>query len=93
MTIQPSKQFRDDLQKLKREDVKFTYKTWELIFDSIDAIELHSNPLYGRGHVEPLGENLSGCYSRQISEKHRLVYRYSESKDILMLLSCYGHYE
>lgn len=93
MDIQPSTQFRDDLLKLRKEDVKATFKTWELIFDAIDAVEKYSNPLHGRGHVEPLGENLSGSYSRQITEKHRLVYRYSENKDKIMLLSCYGHYE
>ncbi len=93
MDIQPSTRFRDDFQKLRKEDVKATYKTWELIFDAIDAIEKHSNALYGRGHVEPLGENLSGCYSRQITEKHRLVYRYSENNEKIMLVSCYGHYD
>jgi toxin YoeB len=65
----------------------------ELVFDAIEAVEQYSNPLHGRGHVEALGENLSGCFSRQITEKHRLVYRYSDNKDKIVLVSCYGHYK
>ena len=92
MVIQPSSRFKDDLQKLRKEDVKFTYKTWELVFDAMDAMQKYSNPLYGRGRPEGLKGNLSGSYSREITEKHRLIYRYTDSNDCIMLVSCYGHY-
>lgn len=92
MLVHISVQFRKDLDKLKIENPKFVSKTMELIFSAIEAVEQHNNPLHGLGRAESLRGNLSGCYSRQITEKHRLIYSYSENKDIIILLSCFGHY-
>jgi toxin YoeB len=93
MLIEPSSQFRNDFQKLRKEDVKATFKVMELIFDAMDAMEKYANPLYGRGRPEPLKANLAGCYSREITEKHRLIYKYNEDNSIIQILSCYGHYD
>lgn len=93
MLIQTSALFLSDYAKLRKEDSKLIAKTMDLVFGAIEAVEKYSNPLHGIGHPEQLGENLTGLFSRRISEKHRLVYRYSENKDVIMLTSCYGHYE
>ncbi len=47
--------------------------------------------LHGIGQPESLKGNLSGCYSRRITQKHRLIYKYSHT-DKVELISCYGHY-
>lgn len=80
-------QFEKDHNKLKTENPKLSSKVMELIF----AIEKSDNPLEGIGQPELLKGNLSGCYSRRINQKHRLIYRYS-SKTRVELISCYGHY-
>ena len=49
------------------------------------------NPLSGLGKSEPLKGELSGCFSRRIDEKNRLVYRLRG--DTLEILQCRGHYQ
>ncbi|MBO4395904.1 MAG: Txe/YoeB family addiction module toxin [Eubacterium sp.] len=44
------------------------------------------------GYPEPLKGNLSGCYSRRINEKDRLVYR-KINDDVIEIISCRGHYD
>ena len=44
----------------------------------------------GIGKVERLKGNLSGCLSRRIDEKNRLVYRITG--DVAQIISCRGHY-
>lgn len=48
-------------------------------------------PFEGTGKPEPLKENLSGCWSRRITEEHRLIYRVKD--DALEILCCVGHYD
>lgn len=50
-----------------------------------------NGPLQGIGKPEALKENLSGCFSRRIDEKNRLVYRISASGEI-EIVQCKGHY-
>ena len=45
----------------------------------------------GLGNPEPL-KYKSGCWSRRIDQKNRLVYFISGDNDI-MIVSCRGHYE
>jgi len=42
------------------------------------------------GKPEALKGDLKGCWSRRIDQKHRLVYQIKG--DIIIVLSCYGHY-
>lgn len=49
------------------------------------------SPYEGIGKPEPLIGNLSGFWSRRIDERHRLVYAVEE--DVLLIVSCRGHYE
>lgn len=81
-------QFKKDIVKLKSENPKLGSKVLDLI---ISIQSTPNNPLDGIGQPELLKGNLSGCYSRRISQKHRLIYRYS-SKIRVELISCYGHY-
>ncbi len=48
-------------------------------------------PFEGTGKPEPLRGDLSGCWSRRIDEKNRLVYRVTPER--LEICSCKSHYE
>jgi toxin YoeB len=47
-------------------------------------------PETGEGNPEELKGDLSGCWSRRINDKDRLVYRVKG--DTLQILQCTGHY-
>lgn len=48
-------------------------------------------PFAGIGKPEPLKRELSGYWSRRITDEHRLVYKVTE--DQLIIASCKYHYE
>lgn len=48
------------------------------------------DPFQGLGKPEPLKGNLSGYWSRRISDSHRLVYRVTDSE--LVIVACRFHY-
>jgi toxin YoeB len=58
----------------------------------IEAIQI--NPFKGIGKPEPLKYNLTGAWSRRITQEHRLVYEINEKSEIVILdiLSLKGHY-
>ncbi|MFI5140150.1 MAG: Txe/YoeB family addiction module toxin [Sphingobacteriales bacterium] len=58
----------------------------------LDAIQ--DNPYEGTGKPEPLKHELSGAWSRRITEEHRLVYEVNEKNEIIVLnvFSLKGHY-
>jgi toxin YoeB len=79
------------------EDLKYWKKSGNKIIQKkittlIDAIQ--ENPYEGIGKPEPLKYNLSGAWSRRITQEHRLVYEVNESNQIVILdiLSLRGHY-
>ena len=47
-------------------------------------------PFQGIGKPEPLKFDMAGCWSRRIDHEHRLVYKVSDKK--LMILQCRYHY-
>ena len=63
------------------------------IFDKISRliIEIARDPFHGTGKPEPLKENLSGYWSRRITEEHRLVYQVFP--DHIVVVSCKYHYK
>ena len=67
-----------------REDRKTAKKIASLLAD----IEPHGNE--GLGKPESLKGNLSGYWSRRISEKDRLIYRFDETT--IYIAACKGHY-
>ena len=73
-------QFRDFLVNQPRIALK--------IFDLMKSIEI--NPFDGIGKPEQLKHNLRGLWSRRITGEHHLVYKVEN--DIIVILSCFGHY-
>jgi toxin YoeB len=49
------------------------------------------NPAQGLGKPEPLKHNLSGFWSRRISQKDRIIYKFD--KDRIYIFAIGGHYE
>lgn len=53
--------------------------------------ETARSPFAGIGKPEPLKRELSGYWSRRITDEHRLVYKVTD--DQLIIASCKYHYE
>ncbi|SFV56099.1 YoeB toxin protein [hydrothermal vent metagenome] len=52
--------------------------------------DIKREPFRGIGKPEPLKYELSGCWSRRITDEHRLVYEVNEHG--IILISCRYHY-
>ena len=52
--------------------------------------ELPQSPFSGKGKPEKLRFNLSGFWSRRITQEHRLVYEVTD--DFIRVVSCRYHY-
>jgi toxin YoeB len=65
-------EFREDL----RYWVKTDRSTAIRVLDLVEAVM--RDPFEGPGKPEPLKYVLAGCWSRRITQEHRLVYRVSE---------------
>ena len=52
--------------------------------------DIKREPFEGIGKPEPLKYELSGFWSRRISDEHRLIYEVSES--YISIVSCRFHY-
>jgi toxin YoeB len=89
MEIIFSSRAQEDLNYWKRTGNKAIQKKIEQLIEAI--VE---NPFEGIGKPEPLKYNLSGAWSRRITQEHRLVYAINERKEIVILnlLSLKGHY-
>lgn len=55
--------------------------------------ELEDHPTIGTGKPEQLRGNLSGKWSRRITDKHRLIYEICEDTVKVLILKTYGHYD
>lgn len=79
-------------------DVLDDYADWGIyqrnIFKRIYELlkDIRRHPFEGIGKPEPLKGNLSGFWSRRITDEHRLVYRVNSDGDI-EIISVKGHYE
>lgn len=67
-------EFRQDLRHWINTDRKLALRIIELI----EAVL--RDPFTGIGKPEPLKYVLAGCWSRRITQEHRLVYRVSERR-------------
>ncbi len=67
-------EFRQDLRHWINTDRKAALRIIELI----EAVL--RDPFGGIGKPEPLKYVLAGCWSRRITQEHRLVYRISERR-------------
>ena len=64
---------------------KRTLKKLNKLLEDIDR-----NGNNGIGHPEPLKDNLSGLWSREIEEKNRLIYKIDG--DCVRIYQCKNHY-
>jgi toxin YoeB len=67
-------EFRQDLRYWVENDRKVALRA----FDLIEAVL--RDPFVGIGKPEPLKYILAGCWSRRITQEHRMVYRVSEGR-------------
>lgn len=74
----------EDYLYWQKTDKKLLKRTNELI----QAIK--RDPFDGIGKPEPLKHDLSGYWSRQIDDEHRIVYKIKD--DSLLIAQCRGHY-
>ena len=67
-------EFRQDLRYWVETDRKIALRAFELIEGIL------RDPFAGIGKPEPLKYILAGCWSRRLTQEHRLVYRVSERR-------------
>jgi toxin YoeB len=67
-------EFREDLLFWVKSDRKVALRVLELVEATM------RDPLGGIGKPEPLRYELAGCWSRRITQEHRLVYQVSEKR-------------
>lgn len=77
----------DDIKRLQCSEPKAYQKVKRFIE------ELTEHPKTGLGHPEPLKGKPEGRWSREITKKHRLVYRIYDTEVVVLLLAAYGHYD
>ncbi|OHD09210.1 MAG: toxin YoeB [Spirochaetes bacterium GWC1_27_15] len=69
--------------------LKIDKKIHKKIIDLIK--EIQRNSFVGLGKPEPLKNDLSGYWSRRITEEHRLVYKVNDNE--IIIISCKYHYD
>lgn len=74
----------DDYLYWQQNDKQILKKINQLIKD------IQRDPFEGIGKPEPLKHELSGFWSRRITDEHRLVYQVNESE--LSIVTCRFHY-
>jgi toxin YoeB len=80
-------QAEEETKRLKKSETA-AYKKFQKLL-----IELIEHPYAGTGKPEPMKHDYTGCYSRRITKKHRLVYKVSEQEITVLILSTSGHYD
>ena len=75
-----------------RDEYMYWQQTDKPILKKINQLirDIKREPFDGIGKPEPLKYELSGFWSRRISDEHRLVYEVSES--YIAIVSCRFHY-
>ena len=76
-----------DLKRLQISEPKVYQKARRFIE------ELREHPKVGIGHPEPLKGKPEGRWSRELTKKHRMVYRIFDEEVLVLVLSSYGHYD
>jgi toxin YoeB len=74
----------EEYRQWAREDIQIFAKINSLITD------IMRDPIKGLGKPEPLKHELSGFWSRRITDEHRLMYQVSGEQ--LIIASCKFHY-
>lgn len=84
MKLTFSSQSWDDYLYWQQTDKKIVKRINELVKD------IQREPFEGKGKPEPLKHNLSGFWSRRITEEHRLVFAIAD--DAILIAACRYHY-
>jgi toxin YoeB len=74
----------EDYQQWIRENPKLAFRIGDLI------LEITKTPFTGKGKPEPLKHEYKGCWSRRITDEHRLIYKVTDSH--IFILACRHHY-
>ena len=85
-TIELVEEAKDDMEFWLRND-KRTFKRIISLFEN-----MQQTPYTGMGKPEPLCWELSGCYSRRIDHKNRIVYRVDDDKRVIYVRQLRHHY-
>lgn len=78
------RQALEDLKWWIKQDKRIALKIMELIES------LPNKPFTGKGKPEKLKFNLSGFWSRRITQEHRLIYEVKD--EYIRVVSCRYHY-
>lgn len=89
------------MKQLWRRSAREDYERWRRIdpniFKIINALinSIQQTPYEGLGRPKALQLDLTGWWSREINEEHRLVYRVRDKggKSALEILQCRFHYK
>jgi toxin YoeB len=78
--------------KSAQQEFDFLKKTLPIAFEKLLRMlgECLETPFQGIGKPEPLKGNLTGFWSRRITDQHRLVYKVTSSE--IIVVQCLGHY-
>lgn len=74
----------EEYEEWQQQDKKIVKKINSLIKD------IKRDFFNGIGKPEPLKHELSGCWSRRITDEHRLVYEVTDYS--IVIISCKYHY-
>lgn len=74
----------EEYEQWQKDDKKILKKINSLIKD------IKRDFFSGIGKPEPLKHDLQGCWSRRITDEHRLVYEVTEYS--IVIISCRYHY-
>lgn len=85
--VRTQTQADEDLARLAKSEPKAFLKAQRYLE------ELREHPKTGLGHPEPLKGKPEGRWSREITKKHRMVYRIFETEVVVLVVSAYGHYD
>ena len=74
------------------EDYLYWQRTDKKVLRRINALlkEVQRSPFTGVGKPEPLRHNLSGYWSRRVTDEHRLIYK--REGDGLLIVQLRYHY-
>ncbi len=84
-TLVFTEQAKKDIKHHKKSGNKIVYNKITVLLN-----ELASHPFTGTGKPEPLKYNLTGFWSRRITNEHRLIYEVIEPD--VIIVSALGHY-
>jgi toxin YoeB len=85
--IRFTEQAEEETERLKKSEAAAYKKLRKLLSELIE------HPYTGTGKPEPMKHDYTGCYSRRITKKHRLVYKVSEQEITVLILSTANHYD